>query len=70
MVGCDDFSRHGGAATALLKGISLATGQKILGHDRPQTTAIYLRTSTAKPNPPGDGKRKRDEEEDNWQENA
>ena len=30
------------AATALRKSISLATVQKILGHDRLQTTAIYL----------------------------
>jgi integrase/recombinase XerD len=30
------------AATALQKGISLPTVQKILGHDRLQTTAIYL----------------------------
>jgi hypothetical protein len=30
------------ATTALQKGISLATVQKILGHDRLQTTAIYL----------------------------
>ena len=29
-------------AAALQKGISLATVQKILGHDRLQTTAIYL----------------------------
>ena len=28
--------------TALQKGISLPTVQKILGHDRLQTTAIYL----------------------------
>ena len=34
--------RHTFAATALQKGISLATVQKILGHDRLQTTAIYL----------------------------
>jgi integrase/recombinase XerD len=34
--------RHTFAATALQKGISLATVTKILGHDRPQTTAIYL----------------------------
>ncbi len=34
--------RHTFAATALEKGISLATVQKILGHDRLQTTAIYL----------------------------
>lgn len=34
--------RHTFAATALQKGISLATMQKILGHDRLQTTAIYL----------------------------
>jgi hypothetical protein len=40
MVGYDDLSRHGGAATTLLKGISLATVPKILGPDRPQTTAF------------------------------
>jgi integrase/recombinase XerD len=34
--------RHTFAATALQKGISLATVQKILGHDRLQTTASYL----------------------------
>ncbi len=34
--------RHTFAAIALQKGISLATVQKILGHDRLQTTAIYL----------------------------
>ena len=34
--------RHTFATTALQKGISLATVQKILGHDRLQTTAIYL----------------------------
>ena len=34
--------RHTFATTALQKGISLATAQKILGHDRLQTTAIYL----------------------------
>lgn len=37
--------RHTFAATALQKGFSLATAQKILGHDRLQTTAIYLRIS-------------------------
>jgi hypothetical protein len=42
MVGCDDLSRHGGAATTLLKGISLANVRKILGPDRPPTTAIGL----------------------------
>ena len=42
MVGGDDLNRHGGAATTLPKGISLATVQKILGSDRPQTTAIDL----------------------------
>jgi integrase/recombinase XerD len=42
MVGCAGFSRLGGAATTLPKGISLATVQKILGSDRPQTTAIDL----------------------------
>jgi hypothetical protein len=40
MVRCADFSRHGGVATTSLKGISLTTVQKILGPDRPQTTAI------------------------------
>ena len=34
--------RHSFAAMALQKGISLATVQKILGHDRLTTTAIYL----------------------------
>jgi integrase/recombinase XerD len=34
--------RHTFATTALQKGISLATVQKVLGHDRLQTTAIYL----------------------------
>ena len=34
--------RHTFATTALQKGISLATVQKILGHERLQTTAIYL----------------------------
>jgi integrase/recombinase XerD len=34
--------RHVFAATALLKGLSLATVQEILGHDRSQTTAIRL----------------------------
>jgi integrase/recombinase XerD len=34
--------RHRFATTALQKGISLPTVQKILGHDRLQTTAIYL----------------------------
>ena len=34
--------RHTFATTALQKGISLATVQRILGHDRLQTTAIYL----------------------------
>ena len=34
--------RHTFAATALQKGISLPTVRKILGHDRPQTTATYL----------------------------
>ena len=42
MAECDDLSRHGGAATTLLKGISLATVQKILDPDRPQTTANDL----------------------------
>ena len=34
--------RHTCATTALQKGISLPTVQKILGHDRLATTAIYL----------------------------
>jgi integrase/recombinase XerD len=34
--------RHTFATTALQKGISLPTVQKILGHDSLQTTAIYL----------------------------
>ncbi len=34
--------RHTFATTALQKGIGLPTVQKILGHDRLQTTAIYL----------------------------
>jgi integrase/recombinase XerD len=34
--------RYTFATTALRKGISLPTVQKILGHDRLQTTAIYL----------------------------
>ena len=34
--------RHTFATLALQKGISLATIQKILGHDRLTTTAIYL----------------------------
>jgi hypothetical protein len=42
MVGCDDLSGHGGAATTLLESISPATVQRILGPDRPQTTAIGL----------------------------
>ena len=33
---------HTFATMALQKGISLPTVQKILGHDRLQTTAIYL----------------------------
>jgi hypothetical protein len=40
MVGSDDFIRQGGAATTLLKGIGLATVQKIEGPDRPRTAAI------------------------------
>jgi site-specific recombinase XerD len=36
--------RHTFATTALQKGISLPTVQKILGHDRLATTAIYSRT--------------------------
>ena len=34
--------RHTFATTALQRGISLPTVQKILGHDRLATTAIYL----------------------------
>ena len=34
--------RHTFATMALQKGISLPTVQKILGHDRLATTAIYL----------------------------
>jgi integrase/recombinase XerD len=34
--------RHMFATTALQNGISLPTAQKNLGHDRLQTTAIYL----------------------------
>ncbi|MDV7397992.1 tyrosine-type recombinase/integrase, partial [Arthrospira platensis SPKY1] len=34
--------RHTFATLALQKGISLAAVQKILGHDRLTTTAIYL----------------------------
>jgi integrase/recombinase XerD len=34
--------RHTFDTTALQKGISLPTVQKILGHDRLATTAIYL----------------------------
>jgi integrase/recombinase XerD len=34
--------RHTFATTPLQKGISLPTVQKILGHDRLATTAIYL----------------------------
>lgn len=34
--------RHTFATIALQKGISLAAVQKILGHDRLTTTAIYL----------------------------
>jgi len=34
--------RHTFATMALRKGISLPAVQKILGHDGPQTTAIYL----------------------------
>jgi integrase/recombinase XerD len=34
--------RHTWATLALQKGISLAAVQKILGHDRLTTTAIYL----------------------------
>jgi integrase/recombinase XerD len=34
--------RHTSARTALQKGISLATVEKVLGHDRLQTTAVYL----------------------------
>ena len=34
--------RHKFATLALQKGISIASVQKILGHDRLETTAIYL----------------------------
>ena len=34
--------RHTFATTALQNGISLPTVQKILGHDSPRTTAMYL----------------------------
>jgi integrase/recombinase XerD len=37
-----DVLRHTFATTALQKGISLPTVQKILGHDRLAATAIYL----------------------------
>ncbi len=37
--------RHTFACTALQKGVSLAALQKILGHDRLETTAIYLNLS-------------------------
>jgi hypothetical protein len=49
MVRCDDFSRHGGAATALLKGISPATVQKIPSRDRPRTTTIFLNFTDTHP---------------------
>ena len=39
--------RHTFATLALQKGISIATVQKILGHDRLSTTAIYLNLTDA-----------------------
>lgn len=39
--------RHTFAALSLQKGISLASVQKILGHDRLETTAIYLNFTDA-----------------------
>ena len=39
--------RHTFATTALQKGLSLAAVQKILGHDRLTTTAIYLNLTDA-----------------------
>ena len=39
--------RHTFATLALQKGISLAASQKILGHDRLTTTAIYLNLTEA-----------------------
>jgi len=39
--------RHTFATLALQKGISLAAVQKILGHDRLMTTAIYLNFTDA-----------------------
>jgi integrase/recombinase XerD len=39
--------RHTFATLALQKGISLAAVQKILGHDRLATTAIYLNLTDA-----------------------
>jgi integrase/recombinase XerD len=39
--------RHTFATLALQKGISLAAVQKILGHDRLTTTAIYLNLTAA-----------------------
>ena len=37
--------RHTFATTALQKGISLPTVQKILGQNRLQTTAVYLNST-------------------------
>ena len=39
--------RHTFATLALQKGISLASVQKALGHDRLETTAIYLNFTDA-----------------------
>ena len=41
------ISRHTFATLALQKGISLASVQKALGHDRLETTAIYLNFTDA-----------------------
>jgi integrase/recombinase XerD len=37
--------RHTFAVTAIQKGISLPALQRLLGHDRPTTTEIYLNLS-------------------------
>ena len=47
--------RHTFATLALQKGISLAAVQKILGHDRLATTAIYLNLVTAQGEDIGEG---------------